>query len=292
MMVVSMTGYGHSNILENEINVSTEIKTVNHRFSEVNIRLPKELSILEEEIKRIVMRNIRRGKADVFIQIEAPSIHNENLVVKWDLLDQYMQAISNIENRYQMKHHLSMKDLLALPDLFEVRYERSSVEQLKPFIIHSVQEALKNLDAMRKTEGISLKKDIKGRLSNLDDIMNQFLNLIPEQSATYRARLLKLLSEMNESIVDEQRIVTEVALFADKINVDEELTRLKSHVEQFREILEENGTIGRKLDFLLQEMNREINTIGAKSNHLGVSKNVVEVKSEIEKLREQVQNLE
>jgi uncharacterized protein (TIGR00255 family) len=292
MMVVSMTGYGHSNIIENEMNVSTEIKTVNHRYCEINIRLPKELSILEEEVKRAVTKKIRRGKADIYIQIETPSIHNENLIVKWELLDQYMKAMSEIDGRYHIKSHLSFKDILSLPDLFEIQYMTTSIDKIQPLVLRSVREALHSLSDMRKTEGAILTKDIVGRLRSLEDVINQLIKLVPEQSATYRTKLLNLLNELQESKIDEQRIVTEVALFADRINVDEELTRLKSHVQQFHDILGESETIGRKLDFLLQEMNREINTIGSKSNHLEVSKKVVEVKSEIEKLREQVQNIE
>lgn len=292
MMVVSMTGYGYSNNVEREMNITTEIKTVNHRYCEINIRLPKEFTVLEEEIKRTVTNRIRRGKADILIQIDTNSIHNEKLDVNWELLDQYMKTFHAIEERYQIEKQVILTDLLSVPDLYGIQYTTTSIEHMKPIILRSVNEALDALYQMRKNEGASLEKDIVQRLILLEDTVNQLFQLVPEQVSSYRTRLIKLLNEVSEQGFDEQRILTEVALFADRINVDEELTRLKSHISQFHEILRENNTIGRKLDFLLQEMNREINTIGSKSNHLGISKKVVEIKSEIEKLREQVQNIE
>jgi uncharacterized protein (TIGR00255 family) len=292
MMIVSMTGYGYSVVAENKVRITTEIKTVNHRYCEINVKLPKELSSIEEQVRRKVTHAVRRGKADVLIFVESTTVHNESIVVNWSLLEQYLQSFSQIKEKYKIETDFSITDLLNIPDVFEVKSENNVSDQLKNLVYKGVDRAVNDLYTMRKKEGQALQKDLINRLLSLGEYIYQIKKNAPDMITAYRNRLIKLINGVNEANIDEQRILTEVALYADRSNIDEELTRLESHLNQFDEFLKEHGIIGRKLDFLLQEMNREINTIGAKSNHIDISKKVVEIKSEIEKLREQVQNIE
>ncbi|MCF6137048.1 YicC/YloC family endoribonuclease [Pseudalkalibacillus berkeleyi] len=293
-MIKSMTGFGRA-VNENEhYSITTEIRSVNHRFSEVHVRLPRQLSIIEDKVKRCVNEYINRGKVDVWISVDGERGIERELRVDWNLLDQYISAQGKLHNRYGVKESIPYNQMLTLPDIVTIQEKDHVSDSFAKQVLDCVTQATNKLCQMREEEGKHLHADLQNKLKFVAEILDDIENHAPEVQNVYKERLYKRMKEMTDAYVDvdESRILSEIALFADKSNIEEELIRLKSHVNQFHDILRENGTVGRKLDFLVQEMNRESNTIGSKANDYSISKNVVQLKSEIEKLKEQVQNIE
>ncbi|WLD95099.1 YicC/YloC family endoribonuclease [Alkalihalobacillus sp. AL-G] len=293
-MIKSMTGYGRSYVEEDHFSITTEIKSVNHRFCEIVVRMPRYLTSIEDKVKRTISKYIHRGKVDISIMIDGVEGIDRELEVDWGLLDQYVQAQIELRNRYEVNESIDYDDLLSLPDVVSIRENEHISEEFAASVLKSVTEAAGQLVQMREKEGNFLNRNLMERLSRMESIIENIGIVAPEVYRTYETRLYKKIKELSDGYVDadESRIVTEVALFADKSNIDEELTRLQSHIQQFRSIFVETESVGRKLDFLVQEINRECNTIGSKANDYSISKNVVELKSEIEKVKEQVQNIE
>ncbi|WP_257350151.1 YicC/YloC family endoribonuclease [Pseudalkalibacillus decolorationis] len=293
-MIKSMTGFGRSFLESQHYSITTEVKSVNHRFCEVGVRMPRNLSSLEDKVKRTVTKYIQRGKVDVFITINGVIDAQRELEIDWTLLDQYVQSYIKLRERYQFQDPIDYDKLLLLPDVVSIYENEQVTDEFASHIITSISDATIQLVRMREEEGIYLTKDLSNRLSVMEAIIEEIRLVTPEISQGYETRLYKKIKELSNGFVeaDESRILTEVALFAEKSNIDEELTRLLSHTQQFKQILSETTTVGRKLDFLVQEMNRESNTIGSKANGFAISKKVIELKSEIEKVKEQVQNIE
>ncbi len=289
-----MTGFGRSFLESQHYSITTEVKSVNHRFCEVGVRMPRNLSSLEDKVKRTVTKYIQRGKVDVFITINGVIDAQRELEIDWTLLDQYVQSYIKLRERYQFQDPIDYDKLLLLPDVVSIYENEQVTDEFASHIITSISDATIQLVRMREEEGIYLTKDLSNRLSVMEAIIEEIRLVTPEISQGYETRLYKKIKELSNGFVeaDESRILTEVALFAEKSNIDEELTRLLSHTQQFKQILSETTTVGRKLDFLVQEMNRESNTIGSKANGFAISKKVIELKSEIEKVKEQVQNIE
>jgi len=291
-MVHSMTGFGRSKIVMEHTSVTVEIKTVNHRFSEFYIRMPRQLVKIEDKIKKCLNQYVTRGRIEVFITIEGESLVKRRLNIDWNLIDEYYHFIEALKEKYEIHNETKISHFLMKEDLVDIEEIEEENEQLETIILQAVEEASVRLQEMRKLEGLELEHDFHQHLRNLEDLSNEVSLYAPTIVENYRERLLKKVQEYASTITDESRILTEVALFADKSDITEELTRLKSHIKQFEHILQEKEPVGRKLDFLLQEMNREVNTIGSKGNDSTIAKLVVEMKSVLEKMREQVQNVE
>ncbi|TLS37311.1 YicC/YloC family endoribonuclease [Pseudalkalibacillus caeni] len=291
-MIRSMTGYGRANCQIHSISITVEMRSVNHRYCDITFRMPKHLLYIEDKMKKVIQKYVSRGKLEIYITVEGEGLTARTLSIDWDLMDQYIEGLKQAEKRYEVNGNVNLDSLLKVDDLFTVVEKEAKIESLEEKIIATVEEAAEKLCRMREKEGRSLKDDIANKLASLENYWEELNSYSDRVTKAYQERLHKKIEELtSDAVVDENRILTEVAIFADKASIDEELIRLRSHVKQFYSILTEE-VIGRKLDFLVQELNRELNTIGSKANDYKISQKVVEMKSEIEKIREQVQNIE
>lgn len=287
-----MTGYGRSKKESNDFSITVEIKTVNHRFCEYHIRMPRQLLKLEDKIKKQLGEHVQRGRVEVFVTLEGSGAVHRKVNIDWSLLEEYYQYIQQIKKKYELQKDISIHDLLQRGEWLQFEEVESENEELVELVLMAVDEAASQLLAMRISEGKELESDIRHQLTLLETNVVQLKKYCPFVVNQYRERLEKRMNDFLGGSFDEQRFMTEVAIFADKADINEELTRLKSHVQQFEETLKLKEPIGRKLDFLLQEMNREVNTIGSKGNDSKIAKEVVELKSLLEKIKEQIQNIE
>ena len=292
-MISSMTGYGTASGNSGKLAVTVELKSVNNRFLDTSVRLPRLYAFAEEPLKSLVQQRLIRGKVDVFVNIDASKDDSVVIRLNEPVLKAYQSAFTRMEQEFLIRNDAGVSAYSRLPDLFIVEKQQVDSEAFTADLLKVAGEALDVICAMRTREGERLADDMRGKLDELEG-MRQFVAVrSPESVKEYRERLLNKMREVLESSdVDESRILTEAALFADKVAVDEELVRLDSHIRQFRDLLASGGAIGRKLDFLIQEMNREVNTIGSKCTDLEITKTVLEMKSGIEKIREQAQNIE
>ncbi len=292
-MIKSMTGYGRASYEHNDVQLTVEIKSVNHRYFDGSFRMPKALLSLEGDIKRAIQSHLLRGKVDLYVTIEGTGFNSKKVTVDWELFDQYITIVKQAKDRYSLTDDFTTSQFLQLQDVIQVQVTESNVEQFEDVIFRTLSEALEALVKMRCKEGEALDQDIREKLSRLQEGILSISELSHEVTESFEKRIRSRLEGFSElESVDEGRILTEVALLADKASVDEEITRLRSHLAQFHDILDNDGVVGRKLDFLVQEINRELNTIGSKSSHHKISQHVVDLKSEVEKIREQVQNIE
>ncbi|MFS0637421.1 YicC/YloC family endoribonuclease [Mesobacillus foraminis] len=291
-MVVSMTGFGRSRADSDRYGVTVEIKTVNHRFCEFYMRMPRQLMNLEDKIKKGIAKYIQRGRVEVYVTLEGQGTATRSVQVDWALLDQYIQYISDIKEKYGLTGELSLQELVSREELIQIEEKDSDNEELESLVLEVIMQAAAEARKMRDREGLALETDLKGNINGLKDRIDQVRQLAPLVVEQYRERLSKRMADFINGDVDESRILTEVAVFADKADINEELTRLESHIGQFYKILLLQEPVGRKLDFLVQEMNREVNTIGSKANDSKIAMEVVEMKSLLEKVKEQVQNIE
>ena len=292
-MVKSMTGYGrHESALHGRTLV-IEVKSVNNRYLDCNVRLPRVYICAEDGVQRRVKEVISRGKVDVYVNMENNTEEAVSVTLNQPVAAGYMDALRKMAETFGLAPAVSIDLLSKFPDVFKVDKVPENLEELTADIHAVTEEALRDFDAMRCREGEKLEADLLGRLDTLEDFTHQVEQRSPQTVADYRARLTAKLQEvLADRQLDESRVLTEAAIFADKVAVDEETVRLHSHIAQFRDMLAGGSPIGRKLDFLIQEMNRETNTIGSKCNNLEISTIVVNMKAEIEKIREQVQNIE
>lgn len=292
-MVKSMTGYGRSECTIHDRTLVIEVKSVNNRYLDCNVRLPRVYICAEDGVQRRVKESISRGKVDVYVNIEHNSEEAVSVTVNQPVAAGYLAALRSMAESFQLEEDITVSLLSRFPDVFRVDKVPENLEELTADIHAVTESALADFDAMRSREGEKLYADLMGRLETLEDYTKQVELRSPQTVAEYRARLTeKLLEVLADRQLDESRVLTEAAIFADKVAVDEETVRLHSHIAQFRDMLAGGSPIGRKLDFLIQEMNRETNTIGSKCNNLEISTIVVNMKAEIEKMREQVQNIE
>ncbi|MFA8437557.1 YicC/YloC family endoribonuclease [Pueribacillus sp. YX66] len=293
-MLKSMTGYGKANFKNEDLSIHIETKSVNHRYLDISVRLPYGFLEYEDSIRQLVRSYIKRGKVDVFVTIESDSLFEKQLHVNYELLESYIQTLQHIKRKHNLSTTLSLDHILQLPELLTVVEKENKSSMLDEILVTTCSIAVQNLVSMREKEGEMLHSKI---VNNLDCVM-QFLQKIKirfEQleSIIYERlqdRIYELVHDKME--IDESRLLTEVALLSEKTNIQEEVIRLESHCKQFQSVLQEKDAVGRKLDFLIQEMNREINTIGSKANDLMINRDVVNMKSELEKMREQIQNIE
>lgn len=291
-MIVSMTGFGRSNVELGDLTITVEVKSVNHRFSEFNIRMPRQLLVIEDKIKKKISELVTRGRVEVFITLAGTGHISSKVTVDWQLLDEYVSSIKAIQEKYQIDKMISLQDILTREDIITIDEDGTGNEELESVVLSAALEATKQLHMMRINEGKVLEEDIHTQLTALEKKVKNLREYAPKVVLHYTERLHKRMEEFANGVIDESRIVNEVAIFADKADINEELTRLQSHIEQFHKIMKMNEPVGRKLDFLLQEMNREVNTIGSKANDSNVAREVVEMKSLLEKMKEQVQNIE
>lgn len=292
-MIRSMTGYGHYEYQDEEIRMSIEIKTVNHRYCDVYIRLPRQLSCFEDKVRSLITSRVSRGKIDVFINWEYVGEGNKEVILDEGLARAYYEAMGKLAQSLGLRDDISTSTLARFPEILRVEKKEEDAEAIWAILEPGVNAAVDTLLAMREAEGEKLKISLLEICESIEAYRQKILTRAPQVVAEYKEKLTTRIRElMDSNAVDEMRIAMEVAIFADKASINEELVRLKSHLDQFGETLALDGPIGKKLDFLLQEMNREVNTIGSKANNLDITKNVVELKSEIEKIREQIQNIE
>ncbi|QCJ42003.1 YicC family protein [Bacillus sp. S3] len=291
-MVISMTGFGRGKAVSGLSTVNVEIKTVNHRFSEINIRMPRTLLKIEDKMKKKLNKHIRRGRVEVYVSVEGEGTVTRNVQVDWKLIEEYYQFIEQVRSKYGIEDTITLKDLLNRTDLLHIEESESGNEEIENLVLTAVEEAVILLKQMRTAEGEEMKKDLLAISSQLEANVFDLQKYAPLVVQSFKERLTKRMQEFVNGQLDETRILTEVAVFADKADINEEITRLKSHIQQFLQTLNDYEPIGRKLDFIVQEMNREANTIGSKANDSNIAKKVVEIKSLLEKLKEQVQNIE
>jgi uncharacterized protein (TIGR00255 family) len=287
-----MTGFGRASGQIDSCLLTVEMKSVNHRFLDVSLKMPKQFMSIEDKMKKRISQSMSRGRIEVYVNLEGESLVDKSIQVDWDLLEQYVKSLHQIKERFSLKDEVTLEHILGLSQGIDIREESISSENVENNLLHIVDAAIKQLVEMRKFEGDQLTVDLKQRLGDINILTNELEKLAPSVVEQHRERIEKRLTEYVSGKIDDNRILTEVALFADKADISEELTRIHSHIHQFSETLKASGPIGRKLDFLVQELNREANTIGSKANNGDIAKNVVELKSIIEKLKEQVQNIE
>lgn len=292
-MVKSMTGYGRAVETVNGREFTVEIRSVNNRYLDCTVKLPRALSFAEDTVKQAVKASISRGKVDVFVSQRSEGMPEVTVSLNRDVAEAYIRAMRQMAEEFQIREDISVALVSQMSDVFTVDRPQVDEEQLLADLMQVVGHALEGYDAMRSREGEALKADLTGRGNTIRSLVSQVEEGNPQTVADYRTRLYQKLQEvLANTAIDESRILTEAAIFADKVAVDEETVRLRSHLEQMDSMLATGGPIGRKLDFLLQEMNREANTIGSKCTDLRLARVVVDIKAELEKIREQTQNIE
>ncbi|MGF7185715.1 uncharacterized protein (TIGR00255 family) [Desulfitispora alkaliphila] len=291
-MIRSMTGFGRAEISNENISLRLELKAVNHRYGEVNVRMPRQLSSVEDKIRSSVLKKLSRGRIEIYINLEETGDRQRIVKVDKELALAYHNSLKDLANMLNLDYKSNLEQLTAYPEVLSVKEQELNVEQAELLIEEALAEALKQVEKMRILEGQKLAEDLMNRIKLIEELLGKVEAKAPEVVKNYREKLSKRLSELVDQTVDENRLALEIAIFADKASIDEEVVRLYSHIAQFKESLGENVPIGRKLDFLIQEMNREVNTIGSKANDLDISHVVVDLKSELEKVREQIQNIE
>ena len=292
-MVKSMTGYGRAVETVNGREFTVEVRSVNNRYLDCTVKLPRNLSFGEDAVKQAVKASISRGKVDVFVSVRSEGAQETAVSLNKPMAEGYLAVLRQMRQEYGLAGEITVSMLAGLPDVFLLDKPPVDEEQLLADFLSVVQKALANFDTMRRTEGTALAADLRGRGETILSLVEQVEAGSPQTVADYRARLeAKLKEVLANTAIDESRILTEAAIFADKVAVDEETVRLRSHLNQMNTMLDAGGPIGRKLDFLLQEMNREANTIGSKCSDVRLARVVVEIKAELEKIREQTQNIE
>ena len=292
-MIKSMTGYGRSQQLADGMNITVEIKSVNHRYFEFSSKLPRSYGFLDEKLKSFFNGKLTRGKMECYVQIEAVEEPDTVISLNHTLVKGYLDAYKELSETYGLENNIKVSDISRVSDIFTVRKQAADEERIWAAVQTVAQAALEGFIAMREREGARLKVDILSRLDEIISNVEFIEERSPQTVAEYNEKLLGRLKELlGDTHIDEQRILTEAAIFADKIAVAEETVRLRSHISQLRSFLDQSDAVGKKMDFLVQELNREANTIGSKAQDVEIARRVVSIKAEIEKIREQIQNIE
>ena len=292
-MIKSMTGYGRAVETVNGREFTVELRSVNNRYLDCTVRLPRILSFGEEAVKQAVKNSISRGKVDVYISVHSENGDEVQVTLNKAVLESYLTAMHQMVEEYKVADDISVSAVSRLPEVFSLEKPQVDEEQLLADMMTVVAKAIESYDAMRCTEGQALDKDLRTRGQTILDLVAVVEQGNGQTVIDYRTRLENKLKEvLANTAIDESRILTEAAIFADKVAVDEETVRLRSHLQQMNTMLTTGGAVGRKLDFLLQEMNREANTIGSKCTDVNLARVVVDIKAELEKIREQTQNIE
>ena len=292
-MIKSMTGYGRAVETVNGREFTVELRSVNNRYLDCTVKMPRSLSFAEEAVKQAVKAAVSRGKVDVYISVKSETADDTKITLNTAVLEGYLAAMRQMVTDFGVKDDISVSAVSRLPEVFSVEKPEVDEEQLKADLLSVVSKALAGYNAMRETEGKALDADLRSRGNTILELVTNVEAGNGQTVIDYRTRLENKLKEvLANTSIDESRILTEAAIFADKVAVDEETVRLRSHLEQMNTMLTGGGAVGRKLDFLLQEMNREANTIGSKCTDVKLARIVVDIKAELEKIREQTQNIE
>lgn len=292
-MIKSMTGFGRS-VYENEgREYLVEIKSVNNRYNDINIKLPRNLNYLEEKLKREILNSVSRGKIEVFITFYNNSNLGKNIKLNLDMAKLYINELRKLAKEDEIIDNINIMDISRFPDVLNIKLEETAEETIEIELMTALKEAIKSFIDMREKEGSKIKQDLEDRIEIISEKIEQISNISTGLVEEYIVKLETRIKELLKTdVVDEARLAQEVVIYSDKCSVEEEITRLKSHISQFLNLTNSNIAIGKKLDFLIQEMNRETNTIGSKANNLEITNLVVDIKTELENVREQVQNIE
>ncbi|CEN91614.1 YicC-like domain-containing protein [[Clostridium] sordellii] len=293
-MAISMTGFGRGEYKNDNYHFIVECRTINHKYVDINVRLPRKISFLEDKIRNIVKDYVKRGRVDLYIKLDLIGSEDVNLKFDEKLASQYVNILNNIKSTFDLNDDITVMNIAKFPDIIKCEEKEEDADLLWGMLKLALAESLKNLKEMRCEEGIKLSNDIDTRCDLLkdyiEDVEKYSYNVVNEYKEKLNSRIAEILE--NPSLVDENRLAQEVAIYADKCSITEEIVRFKSHITQLKKAIHKDESIGRKIDFLIQEMNRETNTIGSKSSDLNITNLVVEIKSELEKIREQIQNIE
>lgn len=292
-MIKSMTGFGRCELSEGQQKIVVEMKSVNHRYLEAGIKMPKKLNVFEARMRDLLKKYAQRGKIDIFITYEDLTENKVNLKYNREIATEYMQVLDEMSQQFDLKNDVTVSMLSRYPEVITMEEAATDEEELWHFIERAVSAACEQFVNARITEGENLKKDLLDKLNNMEELVAYIESRGPEMMQEYRAKLETKVAELlGDTQIDESRVATELIIYADKICVDEETVRLRSHIAHARQCLSEDGGVGRKLDFIAQEMNREANTILSKANDISISNRAIDLKTEIEKVREQIQNIE
>ncbi len=292
-MIKSMTGYGRS-IFENEgREYIVEIKSVNNRFNDISIKMPRSLNYLEDRIKKEILNSVSRGKIDVFITFNNNSDLGKNIKLNTDIAKKYINELKKLSKEAEIIDNINIMDISKFPDVLNIKVEEEAEEVIEKELFIALDQAIKSFIEMRQLEGNKIKEDLEKRIDTVSEKIKQISSISTGLVDEYIVKLETRIKELLKTdVVDESRLAQEVVIYSDKCSVEEEITRLKSHISQFLNLLNSEIAIGKKLDFLIQEMNRETNTIGSKANNLEITNFVVDIKTELENVREQIQNIE
>lgn len=292
-MLKSMTGYGRAQKILNGRDILVEIRSVNHRYYEYSSRVPRTYSYIDEKLKSLLKQKVSRGKIDVNVSINNIEGRDTEIAINKGIAEGYVNALRSVAEELNLEDDIKLSKLIKLPDIFTVQKTPDDEEQVWNDVAEIAGEALDRFVEMREKEGKKLRTDVLEKTALILEMVGKVEEISPQTTENYRKRLYQKISELLENKdIDNQRILTETAVFAEKIAVDEETVRLRSHISQLTDLLDTGDAIGRKLDFIVQEMNREVNTIGSKAQDLNITKLVVDMKAELEKIREQIQNIE
>ena len=292
-MIKSMTGFGRSELVTDQCKISVEIKAVNHRYCDLNVKIPKKLNSLENAVRNFLKKSVNRGKLDVYISYEDLSEHADCVKVNEGLSREYFRALTSLSELLNIPNDATSMKIARMPEVMSLEDSKVDPEALEESLLLAVEQALSQFMDSREKEGTHLKEDILEKLHGMEDKVSEIEKRYPQMVSDYRKKLEdKVKDLLVDTSIDESRIATEVVIYADKICVDEETVRLRSHIKNMEDELGKGGNVGRKLDFIAQEMNREANTILSKANDITISNIAIDLKTEIEKIREQVQNIE
>ena len=292
-MIKSMTGYGRCERIIGTKKITAELKSVNHRFSDYNIKVPRQYGFLEDRVRQLISKEVARGKIDVYVNLESCGEADKTVMVNKELAGNYVEILRDLCETFSLKDDISVSTIASFTDIFRAEPKRDDEEEIWTAVSEVLADAVSSFISMRAREGERIERDLRERVTYMKSLANEIDKLSPMAVQVYKAKLYQKIKEViDEREPDAARILTEVAIFADKVAVNEETVRLASHYDEFFSILDSNEPAGRKLDFLIQEINREVNTIGSKASDLEIAKLVVTLKGEIEKLREQIQNIE
>ena len=291
-MIKSMTGYGKANLLKEEREYQVEIKSVNHRYLDISVKMPRVLSYLEEAVKKEISSQVKRGKIDVFITFENNSTEGKEIKINTEIAKIYIDELKRLAKQENILANIEVTEISKFPDVLSIQNKQED-ETIQSELLETVSQATEKLVQMRATEGSKIAEDLLIRIQAIQEKVEEISSLSTGLIEEYVVKLESRIKEIaRNQEMDESRLAQEVVIYADKCSVEEEITRLKSHILQFEKLLHTEESIGKKLDFIIQEMNRETNTIGSKANHLEITNDVIDVKTELENIREQIQNIE
>lgn len=292
-MLKSMTGYGRGKYECDSREYTVEIKSVNNRYSDISIKMPRNISFLEDTVRKLISNSITRGKVEVFVSFTNNSDKGRNIELNYDLAKNYIEAMKKLAEETDINSNIEVIDVVRLPDVLNTTLDQEGENIITEELTKTVSEAITNFIKMREIEGKKIKEDLQERIESVSEKINQINSISTGLVSEYIVKLEKRVNELlKPNVVDENRLAQEIVIYSDKCSVEEEITRMKSHISQFLNLLEQTNSNGKRIDFLIQEMNRETNTIGSKANNLQITNYVVDIKTELENIREQIQNIE